>query len=443
MNDVSCKNTFEYQKRKSPSYHLLGLLLMVLFLGFSLIASTITAHGAVGNLEIRVGYFGDVNDYRLKSSMTHDQIDQLSDQIYYYQNVTNVGTVMGTVAQGVPITELLEQAGIDPNSVQTVNFRTTDGTQVNNWFVSLSMEKWVTQSRYYYPALRSNYDNTTGSVIPLDGALVGKDVVPSILAIRSFSTKSPSASLDPVLMTEDDSYRFCVGQGDIAIGEPVAEITSMNSAKWITGIDVTLWGSPSDAASLEISITDPNIKVGTSTQVASTVKGQDLFEDKLNGEVTWSSSDPSIATVDENGLVTILKAGKVTITATTDNGLSKSIVLNGVAPDQPPPDPGNGGDDNGNTNGGNGTVDNGQETIDHGKVDEGNTVINPPDLNGTGTLMREITLATGAKAGNGVTVTPLPEERRNPNALGAATGFAALCLVIGIAWRITGYRKEV
>lgn len=390
----------------------------------SFMVTATPAFASAGTLEIRVGYFGDVHDYRVKTRFTYAQMNRLCDQTYYYHNVTNVGTVMGTVAQGVPIAELLNQAGIDPGSVQTVNFRTTDGTQVNNWFVSLSMQKWVNQTRYYYPALRSHYDNSTGSVVPLTGALSGKVAVPSILAIRSYTTKSPTAILNPSLMTEADSYRFCVGQGNIEVGQPVEEITSMNSAKWITGIDVTLYGSPTDAASLNISISDPNVKVGSTTKVAATVEGQDLFEDLLDEDITWKSSDTSIATVDKNGLVTIHKAGKVTITATTANGLTKSVVLNGVPSNQP----GNG---------------NGAGTGDNGTINPGSGNNDPSNYNGSGTLMREITLVPSASDGNGETVTPLPEEQRNPDALGAATGFGALCLTIGMAWRITGYRKEV
>ncbi len=397
-----------------PEKKMLGFLLLAIMLCASFMFSASPAFASAGTLEVRVGYFGDVHDYRLKTSFTYAKMNQLCDNIYYYHNVTNVGTVMGTVAQGVPIVELLQQAGIDPSSVQTVNFRTTDGTQVNNWFVSLSMQKWVNKTRYYYPELRTHYDSSTGSVVPLAGALSGKATVPSILAIRSFTTKNPTTLLNPSLMTEVESYRFCVGQGDLAVGEPVpaSEITSMNSAKWITGIDVTLYGSPSDAASLNISISDPNVKIGSTAKVAATVAGQDLFEDLLDQNITWSSSDKSIATVSKSGLVTILKAGKVTITATTSNGLSKSVVINGVTSSQ--------------TGDGTGT---------------GN--INPSDVDGSGALMREITLAPSAGDGNGETVTPLPEEQRNPNALGAAGGFGAVCLAIGMAYRITGYRKEV
>ena len=39
-----------------------------------------------------------------------------------------------------------------------------------------------------------------------------------------------------------------------------------------------------------------------------------------NKKVTWKSSNPSVATVDENGKVKGLKEGKVTITVTTEDG---------------------------------------------------------------------------------------------------------------------------
>lgn len=46
------------------------------------------------------------------------------------------------------------------------------------------------------------------------------------------------------------------------------------------------------------------------------------------GTITYTSSDPSIATVDENGYITSLANGTTVITATSDNGTSDSITVN-------------------------------------------------------------------------------------------------------------------
>ena len=40
----------------------------------------------------------------------------------------------------------------------------------------------------------------------------------------------------------------------------------------------------------------------------------------MNRNVTWSSSDESVATVDENGLVTYIKPGYCTIVCKTEDG---------------------------------------------------------------------------------------------------------------------------
>ena len=58
---------------------------------------------------------------------------------------------------------------------------------------------------------------------------------------------------------------------------------------------------------------------------------------KVSGRLKWTSSNGKIAVVDDEGNVTILKEGTVTITATTENGISRSVTINGTAdPDSKP-----------------------------------------------------------------------------------------------------------
>lgn len=62
--------------------------------------------------------------------------------------------------------------------------------------------------------------------------------------------------------------------------------------------------------------TDVVIDVGSTIQLTATVEPADA----TNKNLTWSSSDESIATVDQTGKVKGIAAGKATVTVTTEDG---------------------------------------------------------------------------------------------------------------------------
>jgi len=81
-----------------------------------------------------------------------------------------------------------------------------------------------------------------------------------------------------------------------------------------------------------VSPTERSLIIGYSASLTATV----YPENATNKGVTWSSANPSVATVDQNGLVTAVAAGTVVITVTTlDGGHSDTCAVTVSQPEQP------------------------------------------------------------------------------------------------------------
>lgn len=107
---------------------------------------------------------------------------------------------------------------------------------------------------------------------------------------------------------------------DLELGVHTIEMTA-TGIMILDAIDIDLDGYLVDASTVavnEISLnkTSLSLNVGQTEDLIATVK-PDNAENKT---VTWTSSDQSIATVDENGKVTAIKPGNATITAKTTDG---------------------------------------------------------------------------------------------------------------------------
>jgi uncharacterized protein YjdB len=69
--------------------------------------------------------------------------------------------------------------------------------------------------------------------------------------------------------------------------------------------------------SITLSPAAPSVAVGSTQQMTAIGNFDDGSRDTLTSGVTWSASDATIATVSSTGLVTGVKAGNTTITATS------------------------------------------------------------------------------------------------------------------------------
>lgn len=102
--------------------------------------------------------------------------------------------------------------------------------------------------------------------------------------------------------------------------------TTSDSSSSSSSNSKTRTSVPSTIAVTEIQIEEKieDMEIGENEKLTATITPSNATDKN----VTWKSSDESIATVDSTGEVTAKKSGVVTITATTSNGKSSTITIN-------------------------------------------------------------------------------------------------------------------
>ncbi len=109
---------------------------------------------------------------------------------------------------------------------------------------------------------------------------------------------------------------------NLSTGVHTVTMNSLSAGDWnVEAIDIDDTGSlidPNESISLDKSTID--MTEGETQKLTATTT-------PAGAQVTWTSSDDSIATVDENGIVKGIKEGQVTITGTTADGLTATCTV--------------------------------------------------------------------------------------------------------------------
>ncbi len=261
-------------------------------------------------LTIKVGYYG--GPYYTKKIYTITDFDQLPQVKQAYTYVDNLPAVCIDSAEGVKLSDLLEDAGIDINSVQKLYFYSTDIKE--GWYQCLDKSYLFDTPRYYYPNLPSKWNYDTQSALPE----ATEDAV-QVDAIMAYKDNWQRYADVPDFSNYDTSTRFRLLFGQVGTNEHNASM----SAKWVHSIEVMLGGMPPSSIALDQS--NINLKVGSTMQLTATVAPDDATEKSVN----WGSSDPSVATVDKNGIVTVVGTGSAIISVSTVVGdITATCVLN-------------------------------------------------------------------------------------------------------------------
>lgn len=169
---------------------------------------------------------------------------------------------------------------------------------------------------------------TVSVIIPVD-SLTAEDIslhladgaapLTYVVTPEHFTGNLTFASADESIATVDAAGQVT----PVAVGDTTVTVTAPNGLTATAAVHV--WDGPK---ALTLTPGKTEITTGGGTQIAvADEAGNEVAAESL----TWTSSDESIATVTE-GWVDLTGTGAVTITASTEYGVSTSVELTGVAP---------------------------------------------------------------------------------------------------------------
>ena len=153
------------------------------------------------------------------------------------------------------------------------------------------------------PVTGVTLDKTTLSLYTGDTASLTATVEPDNATNQNVTWSSDNADV----ATVDNGTVTAVGAGKTTI--TVTTVDGSKTATCIVTVTVPVTGVKLNKETLEL-FTD-----GSETLTATVEPGN-----ATNKNVTWNTSDNTVATVDENGTVTAVGAGEATITVTTEDG---------------------------------------------------------------------------------------------------------------------------
>lgn len=269
---------------------------------------------AADTLTVKVGYFG--GPYYEKHVFTLNELWALDVVCADYTFIDNMPSVVIDHVAGVRLSDLMDAAGIDLNSVQTFFFWTRD--KQSDYYTSYTKAALIDTPRYCYYSLPDNFDDEEGvgnGYAPSDGVPV--DTVIALADEWNRTIAGATFGSDYMNLNTNTRFRLIFGQTN------GWERTASRSAKWIHEIVVELGGAPT--LTLDASVLDG--EVGSILRTEPNLSADSAVLE--NEKVTWASSDESIAAVDENGSITVKSEGTAIITATFAD-VSASVTVNGT-----------------------------------------------------------------------------------------------------------------
>jgi hypothetical protein len=265
--------------------------------------SGVFADSVTDTLSVYVGYYG--GPYYEKSTYHWTELDDLYggalDSYEVAYSYTSGSRTVIDSARGFYLADFLQFAGVDLNSIATLDFYTKDHT--SGAYRSFTKYAMLDAPRYYFPNL--GVDPETETLAPRAGGSLwdGAEQVETMMALEdnwewdaegtNFSNPGTSSR-----------FRLLFGQLD-----PNEAMTSA-SAKYVYAIYVTFSGMPI----LTAEEPDMPIKVGSDYRVTVNIAAEDsLLDAYVRDNLVWSSNNTDVIEVDLYGKLRVKKRGEAVI----------------------------------------------------------------------------------------------------------------------------------
>lgn len=265
-------------------------------------------------LVIKVGYFG--GPYYEKAVFSLADLWAMNVIYADYTFIDNMPSVVIDHVAGVSLSDIVAAAGIDIGSVQTFYFWTRDKS--NDYYTSYSKTELIDTPRYCYYSLPDNYDSEEG--VANEYADSHAEHVDTLIALADDWNRVIAGAAfgsDYQNLNTNTRFRLVMGQNN------TWEHTASRSAKWVHEIVIELGGAPT--VTLNASVLDGEVGSILRTEVSISAESAVLE----NEAAVWESSDESVASVDQDGNITICEEGTAVITVAFA-GTSASVTVTGV-----------------------------------------------------------------------------------------------------------------
>ena len=274
------------------------------------------ADSVTDTISVCIGYFGWTEDeYVEKAKFSWQELDDwyggaldTHEEFYSYSN--GGGRTYLVYARGFYIRDLLDYAGVDVNSIASIDFFTKDHS--NGAYRSFTKYALLDQPRYYFPNLAA--DPETGELYAWDGGddlWVGAYQVEPMLALEDYTEWDTSgfdfeSYVDESLFSTGNRFHLFFGQ------QSPEEAATSSAAKYVYKILVTFSGTP------VLSSEEQNLDliVGSDHALHVTADAEDdALTDYVQQNLQYVSSDPSVVSVDQYGRLHVNAEGDAVITA--------------------------------------------------------------------------------------------------------------------------------